>query len=217
MTELDSPRADETTPEVRRRRGRPRDPQLEDRALEATLAVFGEKGWVGLTIDEVAARAVVGKSSIYLRWKDKGTLLAAALRQIQRRPQTAAEPELAELSLRDYLIDHATRRAILYLGPHGLSMMRLYIETWAFPTIFADIRREALTAYVLEERERVESAIRTGELPPHASAVQMMDAIEGAVLVHVIVTPPKLVDRVRRNLPAYIEQLVDNQLRAAAG
>ena len=85
MTEPDSPRAGETTPEVRRRRGRPRDPQLEERALEATLAVFGERGWVGLTIDEVAARALVGKSSIYLRWKDKETLLAAALRDIQRR------------------------------------------------------------------------------------------------------------------------------------
>jgi len=219
VTELDSPPAGETTPEVRRRRGRPRDPQLEERALEATLAVFGERGWVGLTIDEVAARALVGKSSIYLRWKDKETLLAAALRNIQRLPDTTADAALvpAEPTLRDYLIDHATRRANLYLGPHGLAMMRLYIETWAFPTVFADIRREALTAYVLEERQRVESAIRTGELPPHASAVQMLDAIEGAVLIHVIVTPPELLDRVRRNLPAYLEQLVENQLRAAAG
>lgn len=219
MTELDSPRADETTPEVRRRRGRPRDPQLEDRALEATLAVFGDKGWVGLTIDEVAARALVGKSSIYLRWKDKETLLAAALRHLQRRPEntTDATQAPAEPSLRDYLIDHATRRANLYLGPYGLAMMRLYIETWAFPTVFADIRREALTAYVLQERRRVESAIRTGELPQNASAVQLLDAIEGAVLIHVIVTPPDLLDRVRRNLPAYIEQLVENQLRAMAG
>lgn len=219
MTEPDSPRADETTPAVRRGRGRPRDPQLEDRALEATLAVFGDKGWVGLTIDEVAARALVGKSSIYLRWKDKETLLAAALRHLQRRPATTADAAQApaEPSLRDYLVDHATRRADLYLGPHGLAMMRLYIETWAFPTVFADIRREALTAYVLQERGRVESAIRTGELPPHASAVQLLDAIEGAVLIHVIVTPPDLLDRVRRNLPAYIEQLVENQLRAMTG
>ncbi|HEY8720122.1 helix-turn-helix domain-containing protein, partial [Pengzhenrongella sp.] len=73
---------------VRRTRGRPRDPQLEDRALAATLEVFGETGWVGLTIDEVAARSRVGKSSIYLRWKDKETLLAAALRQTQQPPGT---------------------------------------------------------------------------------------------------------------------------------
>jgi len=31
----------------------------------------------------------------------------------------------------------------------------------------------------------------------------------------VLVTPPHLLDRVRSTLPAYVEQLVDNQLRAA--
>lgn len=218
MTEPDSPKAEGATSGFRR--GRPRDPQLEDRALQAVLEVFGEKGWVGLTIDEVAARARVGKSSIYLRWRDKETLLAAALRHIQQPRDTRVDgatpaPVPDELPLREYLIDRATRRSELYLGTQGLAMMRLYIEVWAFPDLFADIRREALTDFVLEERHRVEAAIRRGDLPPHASAVQILDAIEGAVLMHVLVTPPHLLDRVRRNLPLYIEQIVDNQLRAA--
>ena len=203
-----------------RRRGRPRDPDLEDRALRATLEVYGEKGWSGLTIDEVASRARVGKSSVYLRWSDKETLLASALRRIQGgdEPATPDEQDPAEpsppQSLRDYLIAHANERAELYLGPFGLAMLRLYVESRAYPEVFSDIRREAITDFVLSQRRRVEAAVRSGELPPGASAVQLLDAVEGSMLMHVLVTPPHLVDRVRQSVPEYIEQMVDRQLAA---
>lgn len=236
-------------PEIRRGPGRPRDPDLESRALEATLAVFGEKGWTGLTIEEVSSRARVGKSSIYLRWKDKETLLAAALRHSQQEPESdgdltdparpvrspetgapgAAVPETTDPAaatgtpelpvvqpLREYLVAHATRRANLYLGPHGLAMLRLYVEARAYPDVFAEIRREAITEFVLEERHRVAAAIRAGDLAADASPVQILDAVEGAIFMHILVTPPHLVDRVRRNLPDYISTMVDNQLRAAS-
>jgi len=201
--------------------GRPRDPLLEQRALQAALEVFGEKGWAGLTIDEVATRSRVGKSSIYLRWGDKESLLTAALRHSQQRGAERREgedrpPLTDEESLRDFLIAHATRRAELYLSPDGLPMFRLYVETLAFPQVFANIRQGAITDFVLEERGRVEAAIRRGALPAHASAVHLLDAVEGAVLMHVLVTPPHLLDRVRSTLAVYVEQLVDNQLRAAA-
>lgn len=222
--------------------GRPRNPDLEARALRATLDVFGVKGWTGLTIDEVAARARVGKSSIYLRWPDKAALLADALRGIQMEedapglsdptqdegtsgstatggdhaqgPGDSAGATAPHLTLREFLIAHAHRRADLYLGPDGLAMLRLYVEARAFPDVLADVRHEAITRFVLSERERVDAAIGTGELPEGASVVHLLDAIEGSVLMHVLVTPPHLLDRVRSTLPAYVERLVDLQLGA---
>ncbi|HZL01963.1 MAG TPA: helix-turn-helix domain-containing protein [Cellulomonas sp.] len=207
----------------RRGRGRPRDPDLEARALSAALEVFGEKGWVAMTIDEVATRARVGKSSIYLRWPDKTSLLTDALRQVQlgvtvEAAGGAADGDIgeppAEPSLRDYLIVHATRRANLYLSDAGIAMLRLYVEARAHPDVFADIRRRAITDFVLDERRRVEAAIQLVDQVSPMSTVQLLDAVEGAVFIHVLVTPPELVDRVRRNLADYIEQMVDNQLRA---
>lgn len=215
----------------KRGRGRPRAADLEERALSATLQVFGEKGWTALTIDEVAARAKVGKSSIYLRWPDKTSLLTAALRAIQI---PGAQPEAGDTgdpadpagtsddggegtptpSLRDYLLGHARRRADLYLSENGLAMLRLYVEARAHPEVFADIRRQAITHFVLEERRRVEEAVQAGELAPRTSAVQLLDAVEGAIFMHVLVTPPHLVERVRSSLSDYIEEMVDNQLRA---
>lgn len=233
---------DPQQPDDPRPAGRPRAQDLEERALRAALDEFGEKGWTGLTIAGVASRARIGKSSIYLRWPDKAALLADALRGVQAAPlfpDIAAEgdapaatpgtvPEVAPeeagpdrapdddpSSLRDFLVAHARRRADLYLGPDGLAMLRLYVEARAFPEPLADVRHEAITRFVLSERHRVEQAVGRGELPPDASAIHLLDAIEGSVLMHVLVTPPHLVDRVRRTLPAYIERMVDLQLAAA--
>jgi AcrR family transcriptional regulator len=230
--------------EPARARGRPRDPQLEHRALRATLDIFSERGWTGLTLDEVATRAKVGKSSLYLRWPDREALLAAALRGIQldhdasgnrtevggsdgpgdqdarQDGETGADGEAAstpvpELSLRDYLVAHVRRRADLYLGEDGLAMLRLYAEARAHPEIFSEVREEAITKFVRDERRRVQEAIESGDLPASASAVRILDAVEGAIFMHILVTPPGLVDRVRAGLEAYIDAMVDDQLRAA--
>ncbi|MDQ1307776.1 MAG: hypothetical protein QG671_3610 [Actinomycetota bacterium] len=213
-----APSVPRTTPE-RRGPGRPRDPELERKVLLATVDVFGERGWVGLSFEEIALRSQVGKSSIYLRWKSKESLLGDALRGIQLSPSEAS-PEgedvpAPEQSLRDYLVAHAMHRALLYLGPYGLALLRLYVETFAHPEIFAEIREKALTSFVLVERHRVDAAIRNAELPPSASPVQLLDAVEGAVFMHILVTPPALRHRMRAALRDYVEQLVDNQLRAA--
>lgn len=224
---LEQPGEAEAAPEPTRGRGRPRDPQLERRALRAALEIFSEKGWTGLTLDEVATRAKVGKSSLYLRWPDRQALLAAALRGVQLDPpadeptedepsadEPPAEPEPTP-SLRDYLVAHARRRADLYLGENGLAMLRLYAEARANPEIFSEIREEAITKFVHDERRRVEAAIESGDLPASASAVRILDAVEGAIFMHILVTPPSLVARVQAGLDQYIDAMVDDQLRAA--
>src|SRR3954451_13068508 len=65
--------------EPRRGRGRPRTPGAEDKILTAALEEYGERGWAGFTMDAVARRAGVGKSTVYLRWRDKDSLLTDAV------------------------------------------------------------------------------------------------------------------------------------------
>ena len=61
-----------------RRPGRPRSEQAEQAIIEATLDVFAEKGFEGVCVELVAARAGVGKATIYRRWPNKEELLLAA-------------------------------------------------------------------------------------------------------------------------------------------
>ena len=63
----------------RQPRGRPRDPSIESRAVEATRTLLLEAGYNGLSMDLVARRASVSRPTLYLRWPSKAHLVYASL------------------------------------------------------------------------------------------------------------------------------------------
>src|ERR1700747_2255551 len=70
----------EAGPAVENRRpGRARSEAAEQAIIEATLDLFAEQGFEGVCVEAVAARAGVGKATIYRRWPNTAELLLAAL------------------------------------------------------------------------------------------------------------------------------------------
>ena len=63
-----------------RRPGRPRSTEADEAILEAAVDLFAEGGFDGLTMEGVAARADVGKTTIYRRYPCKVDLVIAASR-----------------------------------------------------------------------------------------------------------------------------------------
>src|SRR4051794_27084591 len=63
-------------------RGRPRDGALDERILEQVLALLGSRGYGGLTLDELAARSGVAKSTILRRWPSKAAVAAAGVERL---------------------------------------------------------------------------------------------------------------------------------------
>jgi len=59
--------------------GRPRDARTTQSILKAALELGTELGFDGLTVEGVAARAGVGKSTIYRRWPDTWSIVADAV------------------------------------------------------------------------------------------------------------------------------------------
>ena len=55
--------------------GRPRSPEADQAIVDAALVVFAEAGYEGLTIEAVAARAGVGKATVYRRYPGKAELV----------------------------------------------------------------------------------------------------------------------------------------------
>src|SRR5512142_1481611 len=55
-------------------RGRPRSAEADRAILTATADLLAERGLAAMSIEEVAARAGVGKTTIYRRWPSKGLL-----------------------------------------------------------------------------------------------------------------------------------------------
>jgi AcrR family transcriptional regulator len=63
----------------KRSRGRPRTPQLHEKILQSAQQLFGEREFHLVLTDEVAARAGVGKGSVYREFGSKEALYAAAV------------------------------------------------------------------------------------------------------------------------------------------
>lgn len=70
---------EESQKESQRGRGRPRDTRIDEAVPEAVLAVLDEKGYPGLTLEEVAARAGTTKPALRRRWRTKQHLVVDAL------------------------------------------------------------------------------------------------------------------------------------------
>src|SRR5271169_6078690 len=58
--------------------GRPRSEQARLAILRSTLRLLGENGFSDLTIEDVASRAGVGKTTVYRWWPNKAALIADA-------------------------------------------------------------------------------------------------------------------------------------------
>ncbi|MGL4339664.1 MAG: TetR/AcrR family transcriptional regulator [Rhodoglobus sp.] len=60
-------------------RGRPRDPNVDEVVLAATLALLAELGYQRLRVGDIAQRAGVGLGALYRRWPSKRDVVVAAL------------------------------------------------------------------------------------------------------------------------------------------
>ena len=61
------------------RRGRPRDERIDADIVKAALAVLAEVGFDRFSVEEVAVRAGVAKTTVYRRFPSRGDVISAAL------------------------------------------------------------------------------------------------------------------------------------------
>jgi AcrR family transcriptional regulator len=68
--------------------------------LRAAVEQLAEAGYGGVTVESIAARAGVGKSTIYRHWRDKLALIADAFGTFHEQ----MVPDLRDLAARDALV-----------------------------------------------------------------------------------------------------------------
>ena len=157
--------------------GRPRDPHAEEAILRATLDLVAEVGLSGLTVDAVAARAGVGKATIYRRWSSKEALLFEAVATVAEEPPS---PDTG--SLRDDLLALSVPLGEKLADPH---QGRVMVEM-AAAAAQDDALREVQRAFVERRRESgraiLRRAVDRGEVPADVDADLVLDLVVGPAI-----------------------------------
>ena len=130
------------------RRGRPRRP-VDAAALRATVELIAERGYAGTTIDMIAARARLAKTTLYRRWQSKGALAVDALAgKLGEPPVGEAQGGDGLAASIDWLARQVSDPAI------GLLLVGLSAESARDPELRARLRarvREPFTRRLAEQ------------------------------------------------------------------
>jgi len=132
-----------------------RSKQTHDAILSATLELVNEKGYFGLSLEAVAARAGAGKQTIYRWWPSKAALVMEALSQAATRE--VALPDTGRVEQDLFLFLEAIFTRISSSGS-GKAMGGLVAEAQADP-IFAEAFR---SGFVEARREGLRTLLRRG-------------------------------------------------------
>ncbi|ADP79798.1 TetR/AcrR family transcriptional regulator [Pseudofrankia inefficax] len=179
--------------------GRPRDARADGAIIEATLQTLATTGFTGLSMEAVAARAKVGKATLYRRWSTKDTLVADALATLVE----TAEP-VDTGSLRDDLVAWLnTVRRHTFQTLSGRIMPRLLAEKDSHPELFETYRHQVIEPFRQQAQKVLLRGMASGELLPDLDVDLITDMLVGPVSYRQSISGPNEVSGTR------ISQVVD--------
>jgi AcrR family transcriptional regulator len=161
------------------RRGRPRRASTDDRILTAALDLLRTGGPSAVTVESVALRSTVARTTIYRRYHGRSDLLRAA---IDRIAQQEVPPQ--QLSVRDKLRWVLERvRLVLEqgLGRGGVAA----VLTNSAPE-FTEAFRRSLTAHLQPLQESIAADAQRGLLRTDLDADMTINLIFGSYLAEML-------------------------------
>lgn len=188
--------------------GRPRHRAADDRIMRAALALYGEAGWYGFNLTNVAKLAGVGKSTMYARWTSREQLLIDSFNQFIEFPR------INGTTAREILQEVVVSRLDLYFGENATAIRRILVEMNSQNEPALIEIYNAHVAYPMRTvRDRLWVLKNSGELSHRISITRLVDAIEGSTLLRALALHPSNIECFKEKFSEYAADLVDDQLR----
>jgi len=165
--------------------GRPRSARSHQAMLRATLELLAEVGFEAMSIEAIATRAGVGKTTIYRRYSSKEELVADAIESMR---EEVLIPDTGNLwSDIDAIIENAAQ---ITLNPLGRQTVSMIISSASSNANFAQIywtkylqpRRQAFAIVI--ERAKIRNEVQE-DLNPDL----VFDAMSG-IMLYALIFPP---------------------------
>jgi AcrR family transcriptional regulator len=145
--------------------------------MAATVELLAERGLAAMSMEEVAARAGVGKATIYRRWPSKGLLaldaFVASFAEQQPLPDTGTLRGDLLAALRAWV------RAVTRT-PMGRTLADLIAEAQHDPELRTAWRDRVLEPLRTQHRIMLDRAVARDEIPPSVDREVVLDLFFGA-------------------------------------
>jgi AcrR family transcriptional regulator len=185
-------------------RERRRDARAHRAILDATNQLLGEGGYAGLTIEGVAARAGVGKATVYRWWPAKGAIVIEALADSLTLPPPTETGDLRQ-DLRA-AIDTAIHT--FAASPTGAVLPALAAELSQHAEMAEQFRVQILRPRRSAVVGILRRAAARGDLPPDVDAELLLDIYAGAVFYRVFLSGQPVTEHLADQL---VSLLLDGQ------
>ncbi len=182
--------------------GRPRSPRIQQAILKAAANLVLESGFKALTIDAIAARAAVGRMTVYRRWPNKAAIVMDAF-VARVDPGTLFLPaksyaESIRLQMRTMAKafrgkDGALIRALLAEAQFDSELATALRERWTMP------RRKMAIGYF-------QQGIRSGFFRPDADPNAIIDVLYAPMYYRLQMGTGPLSD-------AYIDEIFEHAMK----
>ncbi|MEH1841637.1 MAG: TetR/AcrR family transcriptional regulator [Nostoc sp.] len=165
--------------------GRPRSIQADQAIVQATLDLLAEVGYESMSIEAIASRAGVGKTTIYRRYTSKEELVADAIESLR---DDLVIPDTGRFwGDMDILINNAAKKID---SPLGRQTLALIISTASSNPKFAEVYWTKYTKLRRKAFSKVlERAKSRGEIHKDADVDLIIDLLSGSLYYALIFKP----------------------------
>ncbi len=180
--------------------GRPRSEQARQAILRSTLELLGTSGFAGMTIEAVAMRARVGKTTVYRWWPNKAALVADAfasdtIRQLHFPDTGSVRTDMSRQMRQLIKIFRSSRgrivSAILAGGQNDKDLIAAFRARFLWPR-----RREAYAT--------LRRGISRGELRRNIDKDLLLDSLYGPIYMRFLIQHAQLTPRFADRLCALV-------------
>ena len=185
-----------------RPRGRPRSAIADTAIREAAVELFAERGFEGVSIEDVAALAGVSRATIYRRYPSKVDLIVEAAGCLATNE--IAFPDTGNLSDDLRGLAHSLINGFRN-SPAGRVMPVMTFERRRYPEL-DDRYKKFLADRKARTRALLRRAVERGELPSDTDVGVMSSMLVGPIFHRLMITQEPLND-------AFVDALVDALLR----
>lgn len=199
--------------EAHRAPGRPRSSKADQAIMTATVDLLLEAGYRGVTIEGVASRAGVAKTTIYRRWPSKAEMVVDAVKQLAQKTRVLADTGARE----------GVARALIAMvsGINRTHMAEVMASLSIEMAHDAELAKAVRRGMVEPRRKAVHAllqrGIETGEVRPDIDFDVVSEMLGGPMLYRVLFTHEPIDEQLVRRIVQTLMQGIGTQSREPEG